>query len=53
MAYIDTLTMFNELVAAGCTEKVARSIVILTNEMRKELESKIDILNNRLSNYNK
>jgi hypothetical protein len=49
MAYIDTLTMYNELIASGCTEKVARTIVMIINEERREFQSKIESLNDKLN----
>ena len=49
MAKIDTLTMYKELVSSGVTKEVANTIVVLMDEIRKELESKIDSLNDKLN----
>jgi len=49
MAKIDTLTMYNELISSGATKELANMIVVLMDEMRKELESKIESLTDKLN----
>ncbi len=48
MEYKDTLTMYNELIDTGLNKDIASAIVYQMNEIRIQIDRRIECLENRL-----